>query len=494
MHIYRDAPITIDGTGKLMLSTDALDFGEVAVGLGPVQQWFTVTNVGDAEMVVSDLSSVQLDSDCFTVLDGDAMFRLAPGERREYAVSFEPPTHGECFGYITAGGDDVIEFIGMGLAPELTLNTTDLVLPDTPLDCESEGHVTLKNDGNVPLRFPLVGVFDSETITLSEAPPASLEPGEDAELTLRFAPQQTGYHDATLELTTNDPRLPELWIDLSGDAYTGASIEERFDYSPRAVSDVLFIVDSSSSVYTKLNTAPTQAAYWFDALDDGAVNWRFTVANFEQDCHATPEPWYDAYSNTADAVNALAGAFEDYNDGGTHLFELALSVLERTDDGDCLDNFLRDESQLHVIMVTDRQEESEESVSYYVDRIQDRLKKSDLVFSTLSGDGVNCPEAPRTVDAAELTGGVIANLCRPNWRTIYGELADVSAVSNDVALTLPLKSRPMTSSLEVIAGERPLSTWSYDSSSNSITIRGSDNDVAVGETLTIRYLAAVECP
>ena len=493
MHVFTDPPVTFEGEGELSLSTESIDFGDVAVGLEPIEKWFKVTNVGDGEALVSNLSSVQRDSDCFTLLDGDAMFRLAPGEGREFAVRFQPPTHGDCFGYVTASDDDVIEFIGTGLAPELTLDTTDLVLPDTPLDCASEGVVNVRNDGNVDLRISNV-LVDSETITLADAPPSALEPGESAELALQFIPQATGHHGASLSMNTNDPRLSQVWVDLQGEAYTGAAHEERFEYSPRAVADVLFVVDSSSSVYTKLINAPSQAAWWFDALDDGAVSWRFTVANFEQDCHATPEPWYDAYSNTDDAVNALAAAFESYDTGGTHLFELALSVLERTDDGDCLANFLRDDSQLHVVLVTDRQEESEESVAYYLDRIGDRLERNDLVFSTISGDGLTCPEAPRTVDAAERTDGVVGNLCRPNWRGIFGELAAISAVSNDATLTLPLKSRPVTSSLEVYAGERPLSVWSYDSSANTITISGSDNEIAVGETLTIRYLAAVECP
>jgi hypothetical protein len=454
------------------------------------------SNTGTGPLTVVGLDSVEGADDAFFT-DAPAVYLLDPGHELEIEVTFAPPEAGEYVGVIALGDGVSITLTGGATAPTLVMSPEYLQLPSTPIGCESEAVITLSNDGDEVLFFDEFSISGSPDIFLGEDPPEWLIPGESVELPVRFEPQTVGGHAATLQVTSNDPTLPSCGTRVKTSGYQGDELEQSFEYAPRTRADVLFVVDSSASVSNRLRGLAPRAAIWFSELEANLVDWRFTVTNDDLDCHATAEPWIDNLATMDAAVEALTAALAVDLSGGDQLLDLALSTIERTDPLDCLEGFLRDGSQLHVVLITDREENSEEAPKTYIENIRARLDPaSHLVFSSLAGDGGACPDAYNAHLAAQLTGGRSFDLCQaqPDWENTLRELALISAATNEVNFSFTLSTEPVRETLEVFAGERQLDEWSYDSATQTVTLNGADNNFSLGQQLTVRYLAALECP
>lgn len=500
-HVYHEDPVAPEPVGRLEISTDALDFGDASVGAAsPSVRRVTVSNTGDGPLTVLGLDEVVGDSDAFSVSGAEAVMDLGPGERVELEVLFVPPTYGDYQGVLLADGSHRIDLWGHGSAPLMSISTDAVDFPEIPIGCDAQAGLSIRNEGDdlLLLEELLISSGSTDIFLLGDAE-AILDPGEELDLDLVFAPSTSGEHTSVLSVHSNDPAEPVASVPLTGAATQLGIAEEQFEYLPRASADVLFMVDSTRSVFSRLFDAAANAELYFDSLDELGVDWRYTVSTAELDCYSTTEPWIDAKADATDAAGELVAAFGVHGEGDSQLLERTANLLERTDPGDCLAGFLRPDSQLHVILITDRQESSPESVAHYLSVYESQISKnvstSTLTVSAVVGDGERCPEAAAALDAAELTDGVLSDLCQASWRNIYPRLAQASAATNRTTYIHHLVDEPVSSTIEVATeGGRTLHAWDYDSASNSILISGADNDVAVGEAITVRYLPATECP
>ena len=504
-----DAPIEVVEvalSGQLEVYPSSLDFGTLSVVDGELgEAVVTAANMGDAPLVVVGLDELRGDTDAFDVRPlsvrwgvdaGRGKVVLQPGQSLEIPVRFQPPGAGDFEATLEVHGAAGVTLRGSGSAPQGAVVTESVDLSSVAVGCETSATAWLANTGDEVLRVLELEILGSEDISLGDELPVALAPELVEPIEVVFSPQVSGAHAASLVITTNDPEVPIHSVALEGLAEAPEQVAESFVYAPVVRADVLFVVDSTASVQSRLRHAYAELEAFFDGLDQGGVDWQVTVANGERDCAATAGPWIDVAADRDAATQDLIEAFGVYGEGGAELLELALATAERTDALDCLDGFLRVDTQLHVVLVTDRVESSPEKVGYYVGGLSNRLSGGgELVISAISGVGKSgCLDAGAALDAAQMTGGQTHDLCGAlDWREVLQSLSAQSAATDDAPFYYTLAVEPVLESLELRGPNGPLDVWAYDPHTRRLTIRGVDNGVRIGDEVQVVYDAVGEC-
>ena len=156
---------TAGGEPILAVSADTLAFGNVFRD-NSKEISFTLSSVGTA---ISVIDTVLVDEDVFSISDNSS-FIMAPGQSKEYTVTFLPTAISDYTGSITfAGnntdGDVVVTLTGAGTqVPEIAL---DPEMVETTLAGGESGTETFNivNNGDGPLDFTIPAFITEEKIT-----------------------------------------------------------------------------------------------------------------------------------------------------------------------------------------------------------------------------------------------------------------------------------------------------------------------------------------
>ncbi len=169
------------------------DFGEVAVG-STKDTLFTIRNDGGRTL------SGTLDRSCgpFSIA-GDLSYSLAPGESKEFSLTYAPTLEATTICRIFTGLPcDSLDLIGVGvLAPICTVSPPALDFGLVSIGASADLIVTIGNDGLAPLEGELndgCGPFTVVDIDRSFI----LNSGETKNFTIRFAPSDLIAYSCTL--------------------------------------------------------------------------------------------------------------------------------------------------------------------------------------------------------------------------------------------------------------------------------------------------------
>lgn len=219
-----DVVIPLAGTGAapvLLLTPPSLDFGALAVDDFAVQV-ITAENVGPERLTFDLVTSSE---DYRVAGDTRASLRLAPGERRELNVTFQPRRGGPIDGAVVAevcgpGCGLSVALRGSGAAPRLETEPRFVELGAVDVGDEAEVVVTLRNTGTGVLRIDGVDLLsgtDDLQLELAEELPLGVDDGDSVNVTLRYAPT-TGRAalGAMLVVRSNDPLSPEVFVPVDG--------------------------------------------------------------------------------------------------------------------------------------------------------------------------------------------------------------------------------------------------------------------------------------
>lgn len=488
----------------LVVSPGEIDFGTVSVlRQGYATSRFTVTNAGAAPVTVHGQDEVVSDDpasrDAFAVA-ADPIFQLGPGESQDFLVTFRPSTDATYAGELRINyGIETIELYGVGSAPVASLALTDLSA--TPVGCTTNGTLTVSNAGSEPLELgaPKVSGADAEDFTVGEPDRTRLRSGEELDLSVDFAPSADGHglRDATITLPTNDPLRPEASIAVEALGYEGEQVTERFTYAPGVDADWLFVVDTSGVMSAYLVRARDAMESLVGALDDGKVNLHAAVVSDGATCPTTTPAWVTSDDPRSERVDTLEDGFRgNGGQGSTTLLDEAASALDEASGG-CLDGFLRQDAQLHVVVVAGSGDASPLTVEAQLAALEHAAPDaSDVVVSaiiaTTSNECAGVDYGAGYADAAVLTGGVIGDLCDENWTDTFAMLANVSILAGQGGLTHELEQLPVVDTLEVKVDGVPWSDWTYDEAANAIVFSDPGAPDA-GSTVQISYMAATPC-
>lgn len=262
------------------------------------------------------------------------------------------------------------------------------------------------------------------------------------------------------------PAAPDVPID------DGSVVDEWDLGGLNASADVLFYGDTSFSMTEELQTMGAQITSFVERLTTNAPDWHLMAVTGPTGCaqggvlHPGIANWESRFANGI----LTKPADQTQDEMG---LQNTLAALQRSGSG-CNAGFLRPDAQLHIIYISDENDESpgSETPTYWEDYVNQIVAfKGDPSLVRLSGVGGpvpnGCDGADPGVgywDAALVTGGEFVSICG-DWASQLDDLADLSS-SRD---TFELSETPDLNTLVVtVDAVDRFGDWVYNPSTNVV--------------------------
>jgi Ca2+-binding RTX toxin-like protein len=210
------------------VAPSSLTFGSSVVGVRSAPQSVTLSNTGTANLVVSAVTVTGTDATSFAY-DTHNCGTLVPAATCTVSgITFAPTSAGAKAASLTinhtaAGGETSVALSGTGTAPAagtLAAPTTVNVGTNIRVGQTRTANVRISNTGNAPIT---IGVLQGSTVTGATFSatmgncPGTLQPGQNCNLSARYAPTAPGSHSGTLTINSNASNNP-VRVTLTGTA------------------------------------------------------------------------------------------------------------------------------------------------------------------------------------------------------------------------------------------------------------------------------------
>ncbi len=493
-----------DGSGangpQILVEPDQLDFGEAAR-----DEWmtkvFTVTNIGEEELHVSDIH-IGTQDDGFYLGEEAYDFVLPAGASQEVVVDWTPFGVDQKNNVIVESNDPdvakaVVELRGQGLVPELKIAPSPYDFGDTYVGCAHEGDMTLTNVGSDSLEVQFIDVFNGGQFTVENptALPVTLAPGDSIPLYVDFDPDEDIEYEGEIVVTSTEPAGTRTAVQTGAGLYT-AEYKEKWEVPFDPPSDIMFLVDQSCSMDDDQATLAANFSYFISNLNTYTTDWQIIVVNDDDGCTNSGilSPGASQYADRFSAAVSKGGG--NYTES---LLTPAAYATRKTSSGQCNSGFMRAGALLHIITVSDEPEQSQwYGPDYYswssavTEMIANKGSASLVKVSAIVGDypsGCGSADAGTGYyEAANYTGGEFLSICASKWDGYMSSLAKAS-ISQD---TYELKATPVESTLVVLVNDVERGGgWHFDATSNSVVI---ETDVPEGgDVVKISYAGLANC-
>lgn len=256
-------------------------------------------------------------------------------------------------------------------------------------------------------------------------------------------------------------------------------VEEQFTQAARPALDVLFVVDSTGSMAEELATFSARAGELVEALDAVGLAWQLgvTTADPADGGALVGHPWI-VTPEADDPVAAFAAALDVGADSPPPAAGLDAAALALLDADGLNRGFRRDGASLHVVFVSDGDDQSggylgDDPVAAVIALLDADAARSGGVAraSAVVGDVPDgCKGATgsaragtRYVEVAEATGGAVVSICRAELRVV----ADALGVRGvEWPTTFSLQAAPDEGSVVVeVDGARLVDGWTVEGAS-----------------------------
>jgi hypothetical protein len=415
-----------------------LDFGNVGLG-GYRDKSLTLENNGTG--------NCKYDGTTILGLPGMGGFRvqsqpgigslIGPGQQRQVVIRYQPTALGQSasVGTVrwsdpnpggTGSGVAMVNLIGNCVEAAIAAIPGNVDYGLITIGCASQvTTVTLYNIGGADLTINSVRLQTTPSkFQLIQAPPGGtiIQGGRSVEVKLRYVPTAVGVDTNTLIVESNDRNHPTLNIPLRGEGTTIIDVVDRFVQSTEPKVDILFMIDNSPSMseeQTNLRNNfrdfATLARTWNVSFQIGVI----TTDNAK--LRGTPKI---IKSSDADPVaefsaNANVGSSGSSTEKGLEMAFQALSDPLVSGDNA---GFLRADASLEIIMLSDEDDQSPQSLDFYVAffySIKGAGNTSLFHLSSIAGDVPNgcsssngdAVEGRRYKDMATRCSGVWGSIC-----------------------------------------------------------------------------------
>lgn len=214
--------IPISGTGLqglVSLGAASHDFGDVLVGTSSGSTTISVTNTGDASLIVTGVSLSGANAGDFTV--SPSSFTLGTSASQDLTIDFTPSATGARAASIDLahdgpGGSSSIPLSGDGIQPSISLGGT-LDFGNVVVDATSGNlTVSVSNVGTSALNVSGVALSGANAGDFTVSPTSfSVANGGSQDLTVSFTPSATGSRTASIDITHDAPGSPNS-VAISG--------------------------------------------------------------------------------------------------------------------------------------------------------------------------------------------------------------------------------------------------------------------------------------
>lgn len=262
--------------------------------------------------------------------------------------------------------------------------------------------------------------------------------------------------------------------------YAELSVTDLFEQAGAGVySDVLLVVDDSASMAEEQDRLLSSFQGFTDVLESTRADFQLGVVTTDASQGAALrtvvlDPESDDLSQVF--LDAIAVGNEGSRvEQGLHQALLAVNPANNP-------GFLRAGAELHVVVVSDEDDQSEEEVSFYLHELQSLTGEDRVSVHALVGDlpagcasGVSAADpGPRYLEAVEYTGGRSGSVCAEDYTPLLERVGLDVAQWND---RFVLSRIPRVDSLEVrvdqvLMPQREQDGWTWSAGDNAVVFTG----------------------
>ena len=294
------------------------------------------------------------------------------------------------------------------------------------------------------------------------------------EVAVDGVPQVAGWaYDEVINAVVFDPAsvpVIDAVIDIDYEAYDTAM--DSFTQESNTDLDVLFVVDNSCSMYEEQMALAVEFEYLLDAMVAEGIDYHVGVVTTDDPALQGANSVIDASLPDPLGAFAAATAVGTVGSGMERGLQYGLEALQMADAGIYPnDGFLRDDAILHVVVVSDEDDQSTGTVTDYVADISSLKADPSMAFiSGFTGQMTGCASAymaPRYEQAIGLTGGVSESICSPGWDAAMEDIAGLGGASGMDSFVL--SQVPIEASIRVYVNNAEQTTgWTFDPYANAV--------------------------
>ena len=233
---------------ELKVSPSSLSFGDVVVGESKTLT-LIVSNIGNAEMVISGISPSQS-----VYTRSNFSSSVAAGGSQQVSVTFKPSaiqSYPAELTISTNGGNITVPLSGSGIkvpAPELKVTPASLSFGDVLVGESKALTLTISNTGNAEM--VINSISPSESVFTRSSFSANVAAGGSQQVSVTFKPSAIQSYAAELTITTNGGTVI---VPLSGKGTKAPAPELKVEPTSLSFGDV-FIGNYSTRTFTISNT------------------------------------------------------------------------------------------------------------------------------------------------------------------------------------------------------------------------------------------------
>ncbi len=336
--------------------------------------------------------------------------------------------------------------------------------------CVHDESVTVESFGDQELQITDLSVAGNGVV-LGGVPslPTGLAAGDTLSLTLTFEPTTDGQISTDLLVASNDP-MGDLLVPVEAVA---AYVEQTdsFTAPDNPPVDILMAVDQSCSMDATAQNLVSNLGAFLLALDSTNPEWKIGVVDVTNGCI-----FEEVDPNSPTPLATLATAMQEGEDQSgmdtysEQLYELMDIALGATTGNGCNTGFLRPNASLHLIVVSDEEEQS--PGSGYAASFQSVVP--DVTVHGVLGQSGCSISAGGFAFVINATGGTTTDLCTATQTemTTLGEAIGGNLGGGDQVFEL--SDTPAPDTIEVRVDGAVFTEW----------VLGPDDLIVVSEALT----------
>lgn len=489
-----DKPACIN-QADIAVSVTELNFGSVSAGVQSSLS-FSIENIGESTATISNISFSGNHPSAFYLEDNTENIVLEAGELEDIYVFFSPDQLGDIQAELIISSDDseepeiTISLFGVGDGGQLEIYPSQIDFGAVDNFCQYNETMELYNSGTETLEIYDIQANASSISLFNASIPTSLFPQESMFFDLSYYPFEEENLNAEIVISSNsiseNSTLPITAIS-SFHQYT-----QTWNKAPNSGADIIFLVDQSGSMDIYSTALAANFNTLINSLSQYSNDWQIMVVNDDNACTnsgilTSSTPNYQSLFETA----IVSGGNQDGSGYTESLVTLAALAIENTDIGECNEGFLRNNSMLHIITISDEPEQGAPTISTLVNDIV--MKKGGNIQNVRISSVYNPQDhIGRYIDAVTQTGGLIFDINNAYWSsaTGLGELAEISFGSVGYQLDYVPYSQM---EIEVWVNGSLSTDWVYNPNNNMITFNTtapSDGDLVeisypLGECLNV---------
>lgn len=415
--------------------------------------------------------------------------------------------------------EPVPNLLGASALGLLSVKPSKVAFGPVTLGCKSQTRViTVANKGEAPLWVDDITLEGcGPEVKIVEQPPLPLElwSANPAEIKVAYGPQDLGADACSLVITAGGQSAT---VSLTGSGTLETHVTDVFDKVFDGV-DVLFVVDDSGSMSEDQENLASNFGAFLAVAKSWGVDFHLGVVTTDVEDpkkagRLQGEPKFVTPQDAqAFAQNVLVGTSGSGTERGLEAARLALSPPLTDDSGTpcsadsgcaapmkCVAGvcggpnrgFLRDTAALHVIFVSDEEDQSPKALSSYIDFLLGlkgagwgELVKAHAIVGTKA---VTCGAdiGQRYIDVADATGGKVASICDPDFAAALG---DLSGGIFGAQYKYHLSRYPDPTTLKVTVSGKPCTSgWTFDAANVAVVFSPTSACMpAPGDVVSIAY-------